>query len=357
MALFRPLAISWLILSPTLAQSIIEYPTTLEIDILYPREISQTRNTWIPMIFAVQGADAAFLNRFSLDWTLAPEDDQDDFFKLFFYTYSSHRDPDAWRYGMLEENTAIVLNTEGFTFSIPPGRYNLTWELTMMTCRVVANQPELIGGEKLVSRSYLIDVVESQLGDLGDLEDWLDECPVFGGKVPIADAVSIQACPVIAQGGHPDELREGKPCNARLQNEDQKECIRRYFGDLPPDEDGYAQEYQAGPCRDGFDVLPLSWQYPESMTWSTSSSTENLSALITSATTTTTTSSTVAETHTPTTPTSVDKSTPTLTPSESGAEGEPQDGDDGGLASLVSPLGYVGLARCVVGSLLLLYFV
>jgi hypothetical protein len=142
----------------------ISYPKTLEIDIIYLRENSRTRNSWLPIIFAIQGAETAYFNGFTVSWTLyhTVRTQDDDYNWESLASYKDAVDYEDFHYGNLGDDIAMVMNVGGHALPIDPGwRYNFTWEFNMVPCTVGRNSI-MIGSRTVVaSGSYFIDVVDS----------------------------------------------------------------------------------------------------------------------------------------------------------------------------------------------------
>ncbi|KAL2783198.1 hypothetical protein BJX66DRAFT_345157 [Aspergillus keveii] len=296
----------------------------MEIDIIYPCENFRTRNSWLPIIFAIQGAETAYFNGFTVSWTLyhTVRTQDDDYNWESLASYKDAVDYEDFHYGNLGDDIAMVMNVGGHALPIDLGRYNFTWEFNMVPCT---------------------------RGDLGDLDEWLGECPELGAQVTITDSVLL-ACAVLAEEGEEisPPVPEPEPCRTALRDEQQRECIRGYFSGLTSNGREYLMDNATEACMQGFDVLPENWTDPYRMSSSTSSSyTRSTSTTTISASSTSDAELTATATPTPTGIEGDD---------EGGSEDEAQAEGDGGSSADAHVLNLQGLGCCMIMSLFVMYF-
>lgn len=338
----RLIAALWLLLCTSLIHAEIEYPTTIGVDIIYPRPEARARDNWLPVVFAIQHAEAAYFHGFTMRWLLYPETGG-DFEYIQTYTTSNF---EKFHYGMLDSDTAIVVGANSNTATVDPGRYNFTWEFSMVPCTVSGSLITIESGTVVSSGSFFIDVASGDAGNVGDLEDWIDKCPEVGPQVTIAESV-LSSCPVIAENGGE---RSGKRqmCDTLLLDAEQRGCLHSYFSGLADNGREYAQDNGTVSCQSGFDVLPMEWGNPGFEVSTTSSSSSTTSTTKSSSTTTdisTTDNSAPTE--------DVDEAAPTVT--ESTDSGNGQSDDDESVSPIHLP-GLTTLGGCMAVGFILLGF-
>lgn len=336
------LAALWLAFCMPFIHAEIQYPTTLELDIIYPRPDAKARDEWLPVVFAIQGAEAAYYHGFTMSWFLYPEGGG-EFEYVQTYTPSNF---EKFHYGMLDADTAIVIGARSNTATVDTGRYNFTWEFSMVPCTVSGSLTTIESGTVVASDSFFVDIVSGDAGNVGDLEDWIDKCPEAGAQVKIARSV-ISSCPVLAEDdeGHPVKRQM---CDTLLLDAEQRGCIHSYFSSIAENGHAYTQDNETISCKTGFDVLPIEWMDPgfEISTTSSSSSTRSSS--------TSTTASSSTTTEIPTATPGVDEAAPTGTESTDNDDDQ-SDGDES-----VSPIHLAELTTlggCMVIGFIFLGFI
>lgn len=326
----------WLSLWTSLIQAEIEYPVTIEVDLIYPRPEAKARDEWLPIVFAIQNAEAAYFHGFTMTWLVYPEGGG-EFESIQTYTSSSFQ---KFHYGMLDSDTAIVIGANSNTATVDPGRYNFTWEFSMVPCTVSGSLTTIESGTVVASDSFFVDIVSGDAGNVGDLEDWIDKCPEVAAQVTIAESV-LSSCPVLAENDNSRSVRR-QMCDTMLLDAEQRGCLHSYFSGISDNGHEYVQDNGTVSCKSGFDVLPIEWKDPGFEVSTTSSSS-----------TRTSTSSTASSTTTdiPTSTEGIDEASPTATYSTDNGNGQ-SDVDES--ASPIHLAEFTTLGGCMVVSFIFL---
>ncbi|KAL4754066.1 hypothetical protein BDW72DRAFT_158061 [Aspergillus terricola var. indicus] len=215
-------------LFPALFTSVLclSYPTTIEVDLLFPRNETYNNMTGFPVVFALQNADAAGTFGWDIDWQFTWLDGSEDEKFLDYYTGPQLIDsPTLNDFRYLADDILVIpgrIYREN-NYYIRPGIYRVTWRYLTSTCSETESTT-WIDGSTIIARansSFIFTVVADGSGL--DFEIPSDECPLYSGQWTAGSGTSTD-CP------DPDSKKyeDPDPCEARLSQE-QISCLKDWF--------------------------------------------------------------------------------------------------------------------------------
>ncbi|KAL2862636.1 uncharacterized protein BJX67DRAFT_385443 [Aspergillus lucknowensis] len=242
-------------LAITLATADLSPPQTIEVDVLWPTgSVSTSQFRDIPLIFAVQNAEAAYSYEWFIEhrlynasvWAAAGNDsaaiaqiergswpEDIDWVDSGLPAWSYNGNPP---FNYYYNGDVAVAAAEWLTiYPLDPGDYVILWLYSTENC---AEEDILMVAWG--THSFTVD----EEGVAG-LEVMLDACPEYSGGWTIRDTRD-DGCPFVLEQG----VSDPDPCRARLQNRQQVECLEDYYR-LSSD-DTSRNETEA--CRAAFEV-------------------------------------------------------------------------------------------------------
>lgn len=211
-----------------LGEKILSYPTTVEVDLLFPRNETYNNMTGFPIVFAMQNAKAVDVFGWSLEWKFVWLDGDTDEKFLDHYT-----GPDLTDSSTLNEFRYIAddsflapgkLYTEN-NYYLRPGTYLVDWEYRTSTCSG-GKSKTYIDGNSVVARSNST-VIFTAVGDGSglDFEIPSDVCPLYTGQWTAQESGASIDCP----RRDPSSYIDPDPCTAQISSE-QIHCLQDWFG-------------------------------------------------------------------------------------------------------------------------------
>ncbi|KAH8427367.1 uncharacterized protein LDX57_005080 [Aspergillus melleus] len=239
---------SILLLSSILLHPInaLTYPTTIEIDLLFPLPNKAYHNmTSFPVIFALQNVPAANEYGYTISWDLRSESSTDNstvaLGTIYKMTYRNNSDSE---FLFDDGQIAILPDTVYQGTRLKRGTYALNWKYSMVTCLMIGDRTQYNIGRTQASNTHSFRIEEKSGDEMKeeDVDLGLDvSCPVFGDSIVVRDATK-GGCPIMAGSKVKDEEEEKKdPCRAKL-NAKQASCIQ---GNV-------AGRYNDSMCREAF---------------------------------------------------------------------------------------------------------
>ncbi|KAL2830842.1 hypothetical protein BDW59DRAFT_158281 [Aspergillus cavernicola] len=215
------LASIWLAPAVIAAKADIDYPATIEVDLLFPRNETYNSNlTGIPVVLAVQNAQAAYAYEWSIAWrvfhaTSSPSDSpsisgrsrskfgENEFLYLF---------NDVAIVPMVGQNVVVIL--------LNPGEFRLEWDYATTPCIPEGESSVYQTRTPIASGTHYFSIVDDGSGLDYDIP--LDDCPIYGDSWAVE---SEEGCPI----SNDENDREGNPCAAKLETQEQVTCIWEYL--------------------------------------------------------------------------------------------------------------------------------
>ncbi|KAL3459523.1 hypothetical protein BJX64DRAFT_264744 [Aspergillus heterothallicus] len=204
----------------------LSYPTTIEIDLLFPRNETYSNMTSFPIVLALQNANAAGTFGWNIDWEFVWLDGDED--EKFSDSYSGPWITDSttlndFRY---TGGDSIILAGKLYHengYYLRPGRYAVQWTYDTATCSGSGRTTYIDGGYTVASStgSVIFTAVADDSG-LG-FEIPVDQCPVYADQWTARKGTDTD-CPYPAA----NSTAEPDPCAARL-NEEQVTCLQDWF--------------------------------------------------------------------------------------------------------------------------------
>ncbi|CAG8952713.1 hypothetical protein HYFRA_00008957 [Hymenoscyphus fraxineus] len=180
-----------------------QLPSTVELDIIFPRNETYQRQSSFPIIFAIQNAATAIPYGFWVQWTLQDLDHQNN-------TATHTLDHDTWQNTNLTASGAYLLATNTPEIqSSTAKKWSFNWSMGFhQNCTaghaIVSSSPMSASGYE-ISGSMVFTV-----SAIGNTPDFLtSRCPEFGGAIGIKENLTTtrgEACPVL------EEEPKGNPC-------------------------------------------------------------------------------------------------------------------------------------------------
>lgn len=233
---------SLLLLSNTITSTAnaISYPTTIEVDLLFPLPNKTYPSiTPFPVIFALQNVPAADEFGYTISWTLRSEAENSTVAlgTLYKMTYRNNSDSVFLLDG---GNIAILPDTAYDGTRLESGRYSLAWKYSMVTCTQIGDHTQYHIGKTQARNTHSFDVEEKASGEKNDFDLGLNaECPAFGDMMVVREATT-GGCPFM-KGTSGGDDNDQDPCRARL-NAKQASCVQ---GNV-------TGSYNASLCREAF---------------------------------------------------------------------------------------------------------
>lgn len=211
----RPTALLSGLLGLIAGAATIEYPATVEVDIVFPLNKTYNNATQLPnnvsqfpVVFAVQHAEAAFAWGYSIAWKI---------FEVINGTASESSRAQGAVYGRGDipphDTLDDIWYNAGLTYNftkLRPGEHLLSWEWTMITCQDIG-KTRLYKSSTPASGEMYFSIVDDGSGEDVDLTG---ECPVYAGKITAKDGTEASNCPYMGK----NEDYEPKPCRAKMDS-------------------------------------------------------------------------------------------------------------------------------------------
>ncbi|PLB55871.1 hypothetical protein P170DRAFT_433347 [Aspergillus steynii IBT 23096] len=217
----------------------ISYPTTIEIDLLFPLPNKTYPNiTSFPVIFALQNVPAANEFGYTISWNLRSEENSTVALgSIYKMTYRNNTD---LPFLLDDGNIAILPDTAYNGTRLESGRYSLAWKYSMVTCTQIGDRTQYNIGKTQAGNTHFFDVEEKGRAETSGFKLGLDaECPVFADSIVVRDATK-GGCPFMKGSSDADE-KDRDPCRAKL-NAKQANCVQ---GNV-------TGNYNASLCREAF---------------------------------------------------------------------------------------------------------
>ncbi|KAL3443396.1 hypothetical protein BJX65DRAFT_311897 [Aspergillus insuetus] len=203
----------------------VDYPATIEVDLIFPRNETYNNMTTFPIIFALQNADAALAFGYTIDWEFVWLGGDED--EKFLDAYTGPDISDSiylsdfkYTHDDLVLVAGKVSNRNGYY--LRPGTYLVQWTYDTVTCSVSDTTTTYhIGGDGYVAMGG--NVVFTAVADGSGLgfEVPVDECPLYSGQWTAGDGTNT--CPELSSfDAEPD------PCKAQLGQE-QIDCLQDWY--------------------------------------------------------------------------------------------------------------------------------
>ena len=203
-------AVVWLAQAASIVA--LDYPTTIEYDLVFPQNRTYNSKMAMPVVFAVQNAEAAFKFGYTLTW---------------YVTRGSNgqilRADDSPVPSTVTSN--IYYEYGNFTYfreeePLPAGTYNMSTRLITGSC---TDTPTTVSiGVTVLEGSVAFTVVDDGSGEDVDLTS---ECPIYQDSMTVERVTGIvqssASCPVVAKV-EPEGLPN--PCRAKI-SDDAAKCI------------------------------------------------------------------------------------------------------------------------------------
>ncbi|KAL2852067.1 hypothetical protein BJY01DRAFT_260143 [Aspergillus pseudoustus] len=208
----------------------ISYPTTIEVDLIFPRNETYDNMTGFPIVFALQNADAAGTFGWNIDWEFVWLDGDED--EKFLDSYSGPWITDSttlndFRY--IGDDAMLlagrVYHENGYY--LRPGTYAVYWTYDTAICYGSGRTTYIDGGYTVATASLaserLIFTVVADGSGLG-FEIPVGECPAYAGQWTAKSGTATD-CPNNAA----NSTAEPDPCAAQI-SQDQISCLQDWFG-------------------------------------------------------------------------------------------------------------------------------
>jgi hypothetical protein len=203
----------------------VDYPATIEVDLIFPRNETYNNMTSFPIVFALQNAEAALAFGYTIDWEFVWLGG--DEVEKFLDAYTGPDISNSLYVGDFKythDDSVLVAgkvsNRNGYY--LRPGTYAVQWTYDTVTCSVSDTSTTYhIGGDAYVTSGG--NVVFTAVADGSGLgfEIPVDECPVFSGQWTAGDGTAT--CPELSSfDAEPD------PCKAQLGQE-QIDCLQDWY--------------------------------------------------------------------------------------------------------------------------------
>jgi hypothetical protein len=229
----------------------VSYPATIEVDLLFPRNETYSRNiTTIPIIFAIQNGRAAYTTGWQINWNITAASsnrpgDSGSHFSTESWSRLLPTIENDFRY-YFNGDVAVVPTKSRLPFaSLPPsGTFRLDWEYTVDPCFpegesvVRAPMPQVARGSHYFS-------LTADRGSGAPFDIPLAECPIYGDMW--TKHARGSRCPLTVDS---DDEGDRDPCRARLENAKQMDCLRDYF---------LKRQNETEACLSGFQRVTQSW--------------------------------------------------------------------------------------------------
>ncbi len=234
--------------------AMIDYPATIEVDLLFPRNETYNRNiTTIPIVFAIQNGPAAYKTDWRLTWNISLATSNKSITSgTHFATASTSRvlptRSNDFRY-YYNDNIAIVPTypERSFASLLRPGMYRLEWSYMVGPC-IPEGSSGVRGPRVPVANGvHYYSLIDDGSGREFDIP--LGDCPIYG-DIWIRPT-SGMGCPWTTSSDN----AERNPCKALLQNQRQVDCIRDYF---------FKRDNETETCLTAFQRVTESWLDGES---------------------------------------------------------------------------------------------
>lgn len=197
----------------------LEYPATVEIDLVYPlnrtyNRVTQLPNrpnsnvTQLPVVFAIQNAEAAYALGYLIWWEISevhPESGESGpWSQGYMWTNDSEVPHDTL------DNILYVAELTDNSTELRAGEHVLSWELSMTACvnlhsEVYSDIQDLRAGD------VYFTIVDDGSGE--SKMDWTAGCPVHQASVTATSGDKKEGCSYI---GRSEE--EPDPCRAKMDS-------------------------------------------------------------------------------------------------------------------------------------------
>ena len=188
----------------------LDYPATVEIDIVYPLNKTYNNVTQMPVVFAIQNAEAAFAWGYDISWQVDEVHPKS--------TLSNPRSQGSvWAFSddVPHDTLNNIWYPADLTYNfseLRAGEHVLKWEWSMTTCSDQGRTTTYTSGNTQASGSIYFTIVDNGSGE--KKMDWTAECPVYQGRVTAKRGTTAANCPYL--GEDPDD--EPDPCKAKMDS-------------------------------------------------------------------------------------------------------------------------------------------
>lgn len=186
----------------------INYPATIEIDLLFPRNETYSSSHSIPVIFAIQNAASAWALGFDFDWSMSSTSNLSGVAPLGDAAVSTDNPPTGAA-AIPPSDPYFIVNstkpTHSWMVDVSPGSWTLVWSLNMPQALTESCKP----GAWVAQGSIDFTIVE---GSGGASLNFTDACPQAVGLVTVESYV--KNCGVVLSS----TVASANPCAASLSN-------------------------------------------------------------------------------------------------------------------------------------------
>lgn len=228
------------------------YPATIEVDVLFPRNETYNRNiTTIPIVLAIQNGPVAYDAEWRINWNITgASSSKPDVRGSHYSSESTNRllptVRNDFRY-YFNGDVAIVPMTSQSPAVVSSGKagsYRLDWEYTVDPCFPEGKSVAYGPMPRVARGSHYFSIVDDDSGS--DFDIPLDECPIYGDMW--TKASSSSRCPLTPEDSPQDEKKD--PCSAQLQTAGQVDCLRDYF---------FGRKNDTETCSSAFKTVTEDW--------------------------------------------------------------------------------------------------
>ncbi len=205
--------IAWLYLVSHV-YGLLDYPATVELDIVFPLNKTYNNITQMPMVFALQNAKAAYTWGWSLKWTIGRVDAKPS---SWIATGGKSSMGDIPPHDTIDNIWYPAMQMYNFT-KLQEGRHYLKWEWVMSTCEKIGKKTIYHVQDWQRSGEVFFSIVVDGSGKDVDLST---ECPEYGSFGSATGGTTASECPFMD-----DEKtkHEPNPCAAKM-NSVTAECV------------------------------------------------------------------------------------------------------------------------------------
>lgn len=209
--IYMPGLLSLFFTTSTLAQSV-ALPSNVAVDLVFPRNDTYNPADTFPVVFALQGASAAWTFGFSFEWRIRRAQgcegecgivdtgrlsvDQGEFGTVSFGSED---------YYLYEDESTALSGNWGLGVAVGDfqGAYSLEWDFGFLrNCSNDGGALQSEGGQTDFSGSSTFSVVP---GASPDIRTQLEDCPIFGGVIGVQ--ANLDGCPSLGA-----TAAEADPC-------------------------------------------------------------------------------------------------------------------------------------------------
>lgn len=216
------------LITPVLGKKKLSYPTTVEVNLLFPRNETYNNMTGFPIVFAIQNAKAVDVFGWTLEWKFVWLDGDKEEKFLDHYTGPDLTDSSTFNEFRYIADDSFLAPGKIYTknnYYLRPGTYLVNWEYRTSVCWGGKSRT-YINGNSVVARSnstVIFTAVDDGSGR--DFEIPSDVCPLYTGQWTATESEASIDCP----GTDSSSYIDPDPCAARISSE-QISCLQDWFG-------------------------------------------------------------------------------------------------------------------------------